>query len=116
MASSASAKTYEGSTTAEEQGCTEFTKTWSKTVTMDFDVSGVSIIAASAEVGFNTWATDEDYIKKCYAPAYVDHWAGVRNSKDVFEKTKLAHGGFNTGTADVVHEGTPVTYYIFIEA
>lgn len=99
-----------GSTTASALG-KSFKSKWSKAITIDIDVEGDETLEVSLTVGYDTWWTNEDYVKKCWAPTGVKHYAKVKNSKGKTASTGTARGGVNTGKADVKHTGSSVTYY-----
>lgn len=109
-----SAATYcSGSKTASSLG-KSFSSKWSKPITIDIDVAGDESLEVSLTVGYDTWCQHEDYVKNCWAPTGVTHYAKVKNSQGTTESTNSAKGGFNTGKADVKHTGSSVTYYGFV--
>ena len=112
---SASAATWtNASTTAKEQGKDSFKKKWSKTITLDFpELEDVGELTMT--IGYDTWCTNEDYVKNCWAPTSWRHYGKVKNSNGSTESTKTTKGGFNSDKADVKHTGSTVTYYGYLE-
>lgn len=60
-------------------------------------------------VGFDTFATDEDYVT-LFGTYAGKHYAKVTNSNEDYDTTNTATSGISTGKADIKHTGTPVTY------
>lgn len=65
--------------------------------------------------GFDTFATDEDYVDDCWSATGIEHYASVRNSEGSSDRTGVARGGVNTGKADIKHTGSDVRYYTFAD-
>lgn len=95
-------------TTNADQGQNSFSDKWSAVWTFECG----DTYTGSMTIGFDTWWTDEDFVK-FFGTKNGNHYAGVKNSSNTIEYTNTEVGGSSTGKADVKHTGTPVTYYAF---
>jgi len=94
-------------TTNVDLGETSFSKKWSTIWTFD-----CGVYAGSMTVGYDTFATNEDYVT-LFGTKAGNHYAGVKNSADDISYTNTAPKNTSTGKADVEHKSSPITYYAF---
>lgn len=100
------------STTASAQGKTSFKKAWSKTWSFDCD----DIFKGSATIGYDTFLTNEDYIKSFGTLANDKNhlkYCKVKNSNGSTDESDKTTGSCATGKADIKHTGASVTYYVY---
>lgn len=103
-------------TTTAAQG-QAFTKAWKKSVTFTYPMLE-DAPDVGAVIGFDTWCTDEDYIKSVNVTSRWGCFGIVQNSlgqtaeTNRVGKTKIAR---STNKADIRHVGNSVAYFAYLE-
>ncbi len=69
----------------------------------------INYMEGSMKIGYDTWWTNEDYVKNFYMTGYK-HYAKVTNSNGTSDSTDISKGSYGTPKADIKHTGVPVTY------
>lgn len=118
MSNKADATTYYRSYTKDE-GNHSFKKKWKETKDWKWNVTcgGLTFdVGSFCEYGYDTWWTNEDYIKNVGGqPTGWSCWGYVKNSVGTVEETKMISGNRRGGKADVKHTGSGVQYTIMIK-
>lgn len=91
-----------------------FSKSWSRKIQWAFkEEGGVVYNACLATVGFDTWCTDEDYIKDVYGSATYSVCGAVKNSEGTWSgDTSWGNSWKKSNKTDVEHTGKKVTYWL----
>lgn len=98
------------SKTSAELGHTSFTKSWEDNGTLK--VNGVYY---DFTYGFNTFATDEDYIEYVHSQSPTTHlyYGKIKNSNGETAVTNTKTNEEKTNSAQVVHAGNGLTVYVY---
>lgn len=94
-----------------------FSKKWSYPVQIEFkEEGGVAWNACEAIVGYDTFATNEDYIKKVGGCSWkYKVRARVKNSEGTYSSYTSWKTSLKSGKVDVEHTGSSVEYRFYIE-
>lgn len=92
----------------------DFSKKWSRSIQWVFEEEGGYVYnACLATIGFDTWCTDEDYIKSVCGTGTYDACGAVKNSKGTWSgDTSWGNSGKKSNKKDVKHTGSSVTYWL----
>ncbi len=91
-----------------------FSKAWNRRVQWVFKEEGGYVVnACLATVGFDTWCTDEDYIKDVCGTGTYYVCGAVKNSEGTWsDDTTWGSSSKKSNKEDVKHTGKKVTYWL----